>query len=71
MMHVFVRRDQDKLMNSALEIARETGIWFFYRSAPTIMPAYQKFELVVGDATLDLTNAEIGSLFRRLIDTSE
>jgi hypothetical protein len=38
----------------------------FFWLAPTFLPSYQNFELVVGDATLDLTNNEIVDLFQML-----
>ncbi len=51
---------------AALEIAKETGVRLFFWLAPTFLPSYQNFELVVGDATLDLTNNEIVDLFQML-----
>jgi threonine aldolase len=66
MMHLFLRGEHDKLSAAALEVAEETGVWLFYRLSPTFLPAYQKFEFVVGDATLDLSIDEIGGLFRKL-----
>ncbi len=71
MMHLFLRGERDKLQRAALEIAQEKGIWPFYKLAPTFLPAYQKFEFVVGDATLDLTNDEIVDLFQTLFSKSE
>lgn len=67
MMHLYVRGDADRLAANALDIAKETGVWLFYRLMPTVLPAYQKFELVVGNATLDLTNEEITELFQMLL----
>ncbi len=68
MMHIFLRGEQEKLQSAALEIAKETRVRLFTWLAPTSLPAYQKFELVVGDATLDLTNAEIEGLFQMLFE---
>jgi hypothetical protein len=42
MMHLFIRGEQDALEAAALDVARETGIWLFYRLAPTLLPGYTK-----------------------------
>ena len=68
MMHVFIEGDREVLEGVALAIARETGVWLFAHLAPTALPTYQKFELTVGEATLDLSSEEIHSLFRDLLD---
>jgi threonine aldolase len=60
MMHLFIHGDRDRLEAAALDLAREHGIWLFHSLAPSQLPIYQKLELVVGDATLDLSDAEIG-----------
>jgi threonine aldolase len=67
MMHLFIRGDADRLSANAIDIAKEIGVWLFYRLMPTELPAYQKFEFVVGNATLDLSNEEIGELFQMLV----
>jgi threonine aldolase len=71
MMHIFLRAEYDKLQAAAVEIAQEKGIRLFYWLAPTFLPSYQKFELVVGDATLDLTNDEIVELFQTLFEKAK
>jgi len=68
MMHLFLRGEYEKLQAAALEIAKETGVRLFFWLAPTFLPSYQNFELVVGDATLDLTNNEIVDLFQMLFE---
>jgi threonine aldolase len=69
MMHLMLRAQSDALGAAVLEIASETGVWLFSPSAPqpTSLPSYQKIELTVGEATLDLTNKEIEDLFGRLL----
>ena len=67
MMHVFVDGEREKLEARALAISEKTGIWLFFKLFPTIIPTYSKFELVVGDATLDLSNDEISNLFAMLL----
>ena len=46
---------------------KETGIWLFYRLAPTPLPGYTLFELTVGEAILDLSGQEIVELFQMLL----
>lgn len=67
MMHVFIRGEREKLEANALAYSQQTGIWLFYKLFPTIIPMYSKFELVVGDATLDLSNDEISNAFTMLL----
>ncbi len=69
MMHLFIEGEQESLQSAALALAQETGVWLFARLAPTALPAYQKFELTVGEATLDISNEEIHTLFRDLLET--
>lgn len=71
MMHVFLRGDRAKLVDAALDVAEEKGVWLFADLTPTQIPAYHKFELTVGDATLDLTDEEIGGLFQLLFAKAE
>ena len=71
MMHVFLRGDAGKLREASLDIARETGTWLISWLAPTPIPASQKFELTVGEATLDLPDEEIGKLFQLLFEKIE
>jgi hypothetical protein len=65
---VVLHGEYEKLQAASLEIAKETGVRLFFWLAPTSLPSYQKFELVVGDATLDLTNNEIVDLFQMLFE---
>ncbi|HLZ57044.1 MAG TPA: beta-eliminating lyase-related protein [Ktedonosporobacter sp.] len=71
MMHVFLHGDAEKLKTAALDLAEETGTWLFGFLAPTQLPTYQKFEMVVGKATLDLPTEEIVVLFQRLFEKAE
>ena len=68
MMHVFIKGEREVLETAVLAVARETGVWLCSWFAPTALPQYQKFELVVGEATLDLSAEEVSTLFRRLLD---
>ena len=64
MMHLFIRGEREKLEAAALDVARETGTWLFNSLAPTLLPGFTRFELTVGDATLDLSGQEIVEAFR-------
>lgn len=66
MMHLFLHGERDKLIEAALDIAEETGTWLFAALAPTPLPSYHRLELTVGDATLDLPDEAIRTLFQLL-----
>ena len=66
MMHLFLRGEREALLAAALKTAQETGIWLFAGLSPTILPAYQRLEFTVGDATLDVSNEEIKIVFQSL-----
>jgi threonine aldolase len=68
MMHVFVRGEADRLEQAALAIAQEQKIWLVNGWSTSQIPAYQKFELTVGDASLDFTADEVTALFKTLLD---
>ncbi|BBM82027.1 threonine aldolase family protein [Candidatus Uabimicrobium amorphum] len=67
MMHVYIEGDKELLENRALQIAQKTKIWMFNKLAASPIPDYHKFELSVGDATLQLENTEIFDIFMRLV----
>ncbi len=66
MMHVFMQGDQEKLIDASLKIAQETKTLLFTRLTSTDVPHWSKFELTIGDASLDLKNEDIAELFSRL-----
>jgi threonine aldolase len=68
MLHVYLRGDRERLMQAALEIAEQHDVFMIYRLGDSPLPRWQKFELTVGDATLDLTTDEIAALFHELFD---
>jgi threonine aldolase len=67
MMHLFIRGEREKLEAAALNVARKTGIWLFYGLAPTLLPGFSRFELTVGEATLDLSGQDIAAAFRMML----
>jgi threonine aldolase len=70
MMHLYLRADGEALRQAALDVAAETGIWIGERFAPAQIPAYRRFELTVGDATLEIPTPEIAELFERWLSTA-
>jgi threonine aldolase len=70
MMHVFMRGEADRLEAATLDIAREQQVWLTNGFMPCQIPAYQKFELTVGDGALEFSREEISELFARLIARS-
>jgi len=67
MMHVFIHGEADRLEQAALDIAREQKVWLINGFMPGQIPAYQKFELTVGDGALEFSREEVKELFERLI----
>jgi threonine aldolase len=68
MLHVFVRGEADRLEQAAMEIAQEQKIWLVNGWLSSQIPAYQKFELTVGDASLEFSVDEVTALFRTLLE---
>ncbi len=71
MMHVYLRGNRERLEEAALEIARQYKTWLFYPLRPSPLTNYHKFELTVGDASLELGKSEITSLFQTLFKLAE
>ena len=67
MMHVFIHGEADRLEQAALNIAHEQKVWLINGFMPSQIPAYQKFELTVGDGALEFSREEVKELFERLI----
>jgi threonine aldolase len=66
MMHVRFSVTLEDLKARVIEIAKTDGIWTFSRPWVSEGPTLQRFELHVGDATLQLSASEIRGLFERL-----
>ncbi len=57
--HVFLAGEKETLEARAHEYAKATGTFVFARLATTVIPGTQKWEFVVGDATMELELSEI------------
>jgi threonine aldolase len=67
MMHVYLRGERERLEAAVLQIAQEHRAWLFYPLMPTPLPNHHRFEMWVGDATLDLPTSRIRDLFAELL----
>ncbi|HEX5166969.1 MAG TPA: beta-eliminating lyase-related protein [Thermomicrobiales bacterium] len=63
MLHIYLRGDRDRLIDAAIATAADTGVFLTQRLGESPRPAWQKLELTVGDAALDLPDDTIRSLF--------
>ena len=66
--HVFMRGDRERLEARAHAYARDTGTFVFGRLAATVVPGIQKWEFVVGEATMALDVDEIVDAVRAIMD---
>jgi hypothetical protein len=67
MFHVRVRGDRRRLEEAALDLSEETGVWMFGRLGATDSPFWQRAEITCADATMELEDDEIASLFELLL----
>ncbi|HVC03909.1 MAG TPA: beta-eliminating lyase-related protein [Candidatus Acidoferrales bacterium] len=65
-MHLRFATRLDKLQARIVDIARSEKVWTFSRPWASEGPRLQRFELHVGDATLELSGNEIRGLLERL-----
>jgi threonine aldolase len=66
MMHLLLDSSADGYARAARELAEKEGIWVPPKSLTTTDPAVQRVELSVGDATCELTPAEVRDIVSRL-----
>ncbi|MEZ4523451.1 MAG: beta-eliminating lyase-related protein [Thermomicrobiales bacterium] len=68
MMHLFLRANESRLLDAALDLSEETGIWITGRLIASPIPAYARWEWTVGDATLEIPTGEIADLIGRWLN---
>jgi threonine aldolase len=68
MMHVFLRGETTDLLAAAARVAEDHDIELFSGIGPTEVPGVQRWELTVGAAASELSNAEISAAFDSFID---
>jgi threonine aldolase len=69
--HIFLRGERVTLEASAHAYAREHGTFVFARLAPTVVPTLQKWEYVVGDATLALDVDDVEQAVRTVLASAQ
>ena len=69
--HLFLRGDRAALEERAHAYARERGTFVFARLAPTVVPAQQRWEFVVGEATLALCVDDVVAAVADIVATTE
>jgi threonine aldolase len=66
--HLLLRGDRERLSEAALSVAEERKVLLFGDPSPTTSPGWQRHEVLVGDATLELDPAEIRDLYAEIIE---
>jgi threonine aldolase len=67
MMHLRLSTTQDSFAAAARRLAADQGVWTWPQAATTADPAVQRVELTVGDATCELTPAEVRQIVTALV----
>jgi threonine aldolase len=68
---VFLPGSPDALRDAHLRLAERTGTWLFPGAVETDVPGLSAVEVVVGEATSAVTDAEAASLFADLLASAE
>lgn len=70
MMHLYFRRDHERLMETIMDIAEETQTLLLYGCQRSPIPAYCMNELVIGEAAVDIPTGEIAEMFAEMMHRS-
>ena len=65
--HLLLRGERDRLVDAALSVAEEHGVFLFADPSSTTSPRWQRHEVMVGDVTLELTGAELRGLYAEVL----
>jgi threonine aldolase len=68
LMHLYLRGSRERLVDAAVAVARERGVWLFRQLAPTTNPNEQMHELTIGEAALLVSAEEAASLFLEVVE---
>ncbi|MFO0757993.1 MAG: beta-eliminating lyase-related protein [Byssovorax sp.] len=68
MAHVYLRGDIARLEEAALEVASARGVWLWRALTATALPGLSYFELVAGDATLEVPADEAAALITEVLE---
>lgn len=65
--HLVLRGERERLVDAALSIAEERKVFLFANPSPTVLPDWQRHEVMVGEPTLQLEPAEVRDLYAEII----
>jgi threonine aldolase len=65
--HIHMRGDVEVIRERALGIAEERRVWLFDTLAPSLIPAFSKVELSIGEPALEISPDEAAELFKILV----
>jgi threonine aldolase len=65
--HLHLQGEPDALLERAVELARERGVWLFGPPAPSVVPGVSKVELNLGAPALQIAPAEAAELFAAVV----
>jgi len=68
MMHLFIRAGAEELEQAHVEFARREKFMLFRRPGPAAIPGYQRVEIAIHEAALDLTDDAIQQAFFALFE---
>lgn len=68
MFHLYTRAEKDSLLQAAGLIARQKSIVMPYRFFPAPMQAYQKTEITIGSAALEISSDELYEVIELWVD---
>ncbi|MCJ7625130.1 MAG: beta-eliminating lyase-related protein [Anaerolineaceae bacterium] len=68
MMHMYIQADYESLEKANIEVAQEKGILLLGRLVRSSLPGFQKCEVTIQDAALELSAEEIRNAFEELFE---
>jgi threonine aldolase len=68
MMHVFLQGDRERLLAAKGRVAREYDVELFSGLSETVPPDLHRFELTLGDASLEFSAGEVRTMFEALLE---
>lgn len=69
MMHIYLPGSREALLRRATMIAEREGVVLFRYLLDADVPGYSKAEIEIGEDALSVSDAEVTSLFRKLLDS--
>ena len=65
--HILLRGDRERLADAALSVAEQRKVFLFADPSPTTSPSWQRHEVMVGDATLQLEPDLVHDLYKEIL----